>query len=148
MVLGPLASSFQFYVNNYKSITQCIWTCKPTLSPKVDRIACIWTHFWANFVCICISRSSTTLTRQTCQIVILLRLCITSSCSSQENATPPCTHQHATTMFGLLNSPHYTNNNTCKAIWSWSWHKWTPIEEGPCVGGSYKACGSYCKLYL
>jgi hypothetical protein len=81
----------------------------------LDRIAWIWIHLWGNFVCIC--RSSMTLTGQTCQLAILLRLCITFSCSSQENTTPPCTHWHVTTMFGLLNSPHYTNN-THKAIHS------------------------------
>jgi hypothetical protein len=86
---------------------------QPTLSPKVDRIAWIWTHRWGKFVCIC--RSSMTLTSQTCQLAILLRLGITSSCSSQENVAPPCTHWHATTMFGVLNNPHYTNN-TCEAI--------------------------------
>jgi hypothetical protein len=88
---------------------------QPTLSPKFDRIVQIWIHLWGNFVCIC--RSSMTLTGQTCQLAILFRLCITSSCSSQENAAPLCTNWHATTMFGLLNSPHYTNN-TCKAIHS------------------------------
>ncbi len=88
---------------------------QPTLSPKLDRIAWIWTQVWDNFVCIC--KSSMTLIGQTCQLVILLKLCITSSCSSQENTTLPCTHWHATIIFGLLNSPHYTNN-TCKAIHS------------------------------
>jgi hypothetical protein len=86
---------------------------QPTLSPKLDWIAWIWTHLWGKFVCIC--RSSMTLTSQTCQLAILLRLGITSSCSSQENVAPPCTHWHATTMFGVLNNPHYTNN-TCEAV--------------------------------
>ncbi len=53
---------------------------QPTLSPQLDQIAWIWTHLWGNFVYIC--RSSMTLIGQTCQLAILLRLCITSSCSS------------------------------------------------------------------
>ncbi len=72
---------------------------QPTLSPKLDRIVWIWTHLWGNFVCIC--KRSMTLIGQTCQLAILLKLCITSSWSNQENATPLCTHWHAMTMFGL-----------------------------------------------
>jgi hypothetical protein len=53
---------------------------QPTLSPKLDQIAWIWTHLWGHFVCIC--RSAMTLTGQTCQLAILLKLCITFSCSS------------------------------------------------------------------
>jgi len=116
---------------------------QPTLSPKLDWIAWIWIDLWGNFVCIC--RSSMTLTRQTCQLAILLTLCITSNFSSQENATPLCRHWHATNMFALLNSPHYTNN-TCKVIHSVMVLTW--IEEGPHVGGSYKTYGNYCKLCL
>ncbi len=55
---------------------------QPTLSPKLDWIAWIWTHLWVTFVRIC--RSSMTLTGQTCQLAILLKLCITSSCNSHE----------------------------------------------------------------